>query len=134
MLGEQKKTNRGFGWITFEDAYGHKCSLQQSSAIGDREKDLDHPGSSFVWLGIDDAAPVIMKTKARALGLELPPGEVCGWMPYPVPEDVLFHTRMHLNRQQVADLVGRLNQWLATGEITDAVPMSETNEGPNNGK
>lgn len=124
MLGEQKKTYRGFDLVEFDDAYGHKCSLQQSSAIGDSDEAVDNPGSSFIWLGIDDGEPIIMKSQARAIGLELPPGEVSGWMPYPIPKEVLIHTRMHLNRQQVGELIGRLNQWLQTGAFTEVSDTS----------
>lgn len=127
MLGEQKKTNRGFDLIEFDDANGQKCSLQQSSAIGDSSEAIDNPGSSFLWLGINDGDPVIMKSHARAIGLELPPGGTSGWMPYPIPKEVLIHTRMHLNRQQVSELVGRLNQWLESGAFESAAPMAERN-------
>ena len=117
MLGEYKKTGRGFALIEFTDAYGYRCSLQQSSAIGDDDDAMDNPGSSFVWLGVDDGKPQVMKSQAKALGLTLPPGEVSGWMPYPIPEEVQISTRMHLNREQVAGLVERLQRWLETGSF-----------------
>lgn len=117
MLGEHKKTGRGFELVEFTDAYGCKCSLQQSSAIGDDDDAMDNPGSSFVWLGIDDCNPQVMKSQAQALGLPLPPGEISGWMPYPIPKEVHISTRMHLNRDQVKGLVERLQQWLATGKV-----------------
>lgn len=134
MLGEPKKTNRGFDLIKFEDAYGNECSLQQSSAVGDSDDAIDNPGSSFIWLGIDDSKPSVMKSQARAMGLELPPGEVSGWMPYQIPKEVLIHTRMHLNRQQVEELVCQLNQWLQTGKFTEAAAtLSDTSKGESNG-
>lgn len=117
MLGELKKTGRGFDLVEFTDAYGYECSLQQSSAVGDDDDAMDNPGSSFVWLGVDDGKPQVMKSQAKALGLTLPPGEVSGWMPYPIPEEVQISTRMHLSREQVKGLVERLQQWLATGEF-----------------
>lgn len=117
MLGEYKKTGRGFALVEFTDAYGYECSLQQSSAIGDDDDAMDRPGASFVWLGVDDGKPQVMKSQAKALGLTLPPGEVSGWMPYPIPEEVQISTRMHLSREQVKGLVERLQQWLATGEF-----------------
>ena len=115
MLGEDDKTGRGFALVNFKDAYGYECSLQQSSAIGDSDEAMDNPGSSFVWLGVDDGKPQVMKSKAKSLGLPLPPGEVSGWMPYPLPEEVQISTRMHLNREQVEGLVERLQRWLETG-------------------
>lgn len=124
MLGEDTITSRGFKAVEFVDAYGHACSLQQSSAIGDYDDAIYNPGSSFVWLGVDDCKPQVLKSRAKALGLTLPPGEVSGWMPYPLPEDVLISTWMHLNREQVSGLVERLQQWLKTGEFES--PVSST--------
>ena len=115
MLGEDDRTGRGFAVVKFEDAYGYECSLQQSSAIGDSDEAMDNPGSSFVWLGVDDGKPEVMKSQARSLGLTLPPGEVSGWMPYPIPNEVQIYTRMHLSREQVKGLVKRLQRWLETG-------------------
>jgi hypothetical protein len=110
MLGDYSTTGRGFAIVQFTDAYGDKCSLQQSSAIGD-----DDPG--FIWLGVDDGHPQVLKSQATALGLELPTGEVSGWMPYPIPEEVVISTRMHLSRDQVAGLVDRLQAWIKTGDF-----------------
>lgn len=115
MLGEDKETGRGFKYVEFVDAYGYECSLQQSSAIGDTDEAMENPGSSFIWLGVDDGKPQVMKSQAKALGLELPPGEVSGWMPYPIPDEVQISTRMHLSRDQVEGLVERLQRWLETG-------------------
>ena len=44
-------TSRGFQCITFVDANGELCSIQQSSAIGDTPDAADRPGSSMLWLG-----------------------------------------------------------------------------------
>lgn len=120
MLGEDTKTGRGFRMVEFTDANGHECTLQQSSAIGDTDEGWNNPGSSFVWLGVDDAQPQVMKSQAESLGLTLPPGEVSGWMPYPIPDEVLLSTRMHLNREQVEGLIQRLQSWLDTGEFDAA--------------
>ena len=45
------RTDRGFEVIDFVDRNQQKCSLQQSSAIGDYDDAFDRPGSSAVWLG-----------------------------------------------------------------------------------
>lgn len=121
MLGENARTGRGFALVKFQDANGLKCSLQQSSAIRGGDEAWENPGSSLIWLGIDDCQPQVMKSTAKELGLELPPGEVSGWMPYPIPEEVLLSTRMHLDREQVEGLIARLQQWLDTGAF-EAVP------------
>jgi hypothetical protein len=120
MLGEYKKTERGFGAIEFSDAYGTDCSVQQSSAIGDYEDSFDNPGTSFLWIGINEPKPVVMKADAEKLGIELTPGPVAGWMPYPIPGEVVIPTRMHLNREQVEGLIEILERWLETGSVEPA--------------
>jgi hypothetical protein len=118
-LGVAAKTGRGFPMVEFTDRYDAKCTLMCSSVVGDYPESLERPGSSAVWLGVDDADPKILKTKARELGMELPPGEVSGWMPYPIPKDVLLSTSMHLDREMVAGLIVRLQEWLDTFEFKD---------------
>jgi hypothetical protein len=110
-----EETGRGFEIINFDDRYGVACSLQQSSLSGD---DDEPPGHTAIWLGPNDADPKIMKSKAEELGVPLPSGEVSGWMPYPIPEQVLLTTRMHLDRQLVVQLVHRLQTWLETGSFS----------------
>jgi len=63
-LGELKQTPRGFELIEFEDANGESCSLQQSSAIDDRDAAMGNPGTSFLWLGLDDSR--MNSTRAKA--------------------------------------------------------------------
>lgn len=104
-LGEVQKTGRGFPIIKFADRYGTPCSLQMSS-LAEYEK----PGTSAVWLGTDDAQPKVMASKAASLGVKT--DETTGWVPFPIPEDVLLSTRMHLDRKQVAALIHHLQRWL----------------------
>lgn len=99
------KTQRGFEIIEFEDTYGAKCSLQMSSSAMERK----------VWFGVNDADPKIMVSKAKEHGLE-PQGN-SGWMKYPIPEDVLLNTRMHLNREQVKELLPYLKRFVETGSL-----------------
>jgi hypothetical protein len=115
--GEMQKTSRGFEIVKFSDAYNAECEIQQSSGVGDYPDAFEKPGSSFLWIGTADAEPKIMKSQAIELGVPLPPGEVSGWMPYPIPSEVLLNTRMHLNREQVGWLVKCLNHWLQTGSL-----------------
>lgn len=61
---EVRLTHRGFQLLEFRDAYGVKCSLQQSSAIGSSAAFEQKPGSSYIWLGIDSPQPRIMKSIA----------------------------------------------------------------------
>jgi hypothetical protein len=117
-LGKNDKTGRGFEIVEFEDRYGLACSLQQSSAIGDYEDSLSRPGSSCVWLGVEPVTPRILKSDAENLGMDVE-GEVSGWMDYPLPEQVQLPGRMHLDRDQVAGLIERLQTWLNTGSFGD---------------
>ncbi len=82
-------TDRGFERVDFIDSYGQECSLQASSAIGEYPDSWDRPGTSFVWLGATDKGPHL---------------------------DEL--SRMHLNREQVAELVVHLQAWLGVGRLT----------------
>ena len=98
-LPHAETTNRGFGIVRFTDANGVQCSVQESSAIGDSEWAWDNPGSSYLWVGTDDADPKYLR-----------PG--CGWVPYEIPKEVLLNTRMHLDREGVQRLIGLLQCWL----------------------
>lgn len=102
---KDSKTERGFDIIEFNDTYGAKCSLQMSSSAMEDK----------IWFGIDDADPKIMVSKAKEHGLE-PQGD-SGWMKYPVPEDVLFNTRMHLNRELVKEILPHLVSFVLSGKI-----------------
>lgn len=104
-LGKVERTDRGFEFVNFTDHYEKACSLQASSlAI------LEKPGTSAVWLGLDDAEPKVMAAHAAAVGVMT--NETAGWVPYPIPVKVSLSTRMHLNREQVAALIDHLQAWL----------------------
>ena len=96
---EFKKTGRGFALYEFKDSYDKSCSLQESSSA-EEEK---------IWFGINDAEPKIMASKTFQGGT--------GWVPYPIPEDVLLNTRMHLTRDQVRELLPILINFVETGDI-----------------
>jgi len=83
------RTGRGFRMWSFKDAYGAACSITKSSLATD----------DAIWLGIDDANPQVLASQASRLGVQTT--ETTGWVPYPVPEDVLLNTHMHLTRKQV---------------------------------
>jgi len=110
------KTARGF-WISkFKDFNGETCSIQCSSAIDiESEGSMENPGSSLLWLGPDDANPLILASQAKQFGINT--NETTGWVKFPVPDDVLMTTRMHLNRPQVKKLIDVLSNWLETGEL-----------------
>lgn len=101
------KTHREFNITEFKDVNGYKCSLQKSSRAME----------DYVWLGVNNHNAQIMASKAKEHGIKT--NENTGWVDYPIPEDVLMTTRMHLNREQVADLLPYLQRFVETGELTD---------------
>jgi hypothetical protein len=96
---KESKTQRGFHFIEFEDFYGAKCNIQKSSLATE----------DAIWFGIHDADPKIMASKTKEGGIR--------WVSYPIPNDVLLTTRMHLSREQVNKLLPILQKFVDTGEI-----------------
>lgn len=88
-------TPRGFARIDFTDQYGVACSLQKSSLATE----------DAIWFGCNDADP-----------RQLIPGQ--GWLPVPMPAEYNANTRMHLTREQVGELIGYLQRFVETGDIT----------------
>lgn len=99
------KTARGFAFGEFTDLYGHECSIQKSSLATD----------DALWIGINDAAPKVMACEAHRCGVAT--DEKCGWVDYPIPNEVLLHTRMHLSREQATELIPVLQHFVDTGEL-----------------
>ena len=105
MKFEKTKTNRGFALNYFNDDYGEKCSLQESSSV-----------EPHIWLGIDEPRPMIMCSDARKL--ELPYAKnACGWQEYKIPKEVLIHTRMHLTKRQSFRLAMKLLKFALFGKV-----------------
>lgn len=102
---KQVKTKRGFSHISFLDSYGVKCSIQKSSNIS----------VDSIWIGVDNAEPKLLASDARKFGIKT--RQEFGWVSYPIPEDVLLTTRMHLTREQVAELLPILQKFVETGGI-----------------
>lgn len=76
---------------------------------------LQPPGSAFLRLGIDGAPARILCSDAESLGVEKKSDS--GWQEYPLPEEVLLTSRMHLSRDDVAHLVNILQHWLENGHL-----------------
>lgn len=100
-----KKNKRGFPYAEFTDKYGNTCSIQKSSIATE----------DCIWLGVDDAKPMIMASLANGYGIKTK--ETTGWVPYPIPEVVSLSTRMHLTQKQVRKLLPLLQNFVDTGEI-----------------
>lgn len=107
---EFRRTDRGFGRWEFTDRYDAECSLQKSSLASE----------DAIWLGVNDTNPIIMASDALKLGRpDLTGGQTKGWVDWLVPKEVQMTTRMHLTREQVADLLPILQHFVETGEIPD---------------
>ena len=106
-LFQSKFDVRGFQGIRFEDQYSTECSIQESSSAM----------CNAIWLGVSQAKPTIMAINAKKLGI--PTDETTGWVDYPIPEDVLISTRMHLTRDQVRQLLPVLQHFVDHGELPE---------------
>ena len=119
-FGVESETDLGRSRVEFLDADEKGCVLQESSRAVCKNDDgtVDSP-LGWLWLGIVDDAPKILKIDAFQRGIPVPPGPLTGWMPYPgIPPEVSFSTQMHLDETQVRGLIDRLTLWLETGSIS----------------
>ncbi|KXS55115.1 MAG: Uncharacterized protein AWU57_461 [Marinobacter sp. T13-3] len=95
------------------DSHGQAYSIQESSTASEE----------CLWLGLDDADPVIEAPLARQLGI--PTSKTVGMVPYPIPKDVILSTRMHLTQTQVKELLPTLQHFATTGRLP-AAPDTKT--------
>lgn len=109
-LGSVDTTARGFEIIRFADGYEHPCSLQASSLAV-----YEKPGTSAIWIGTEDAKPLVMWKDAAAVGVKT--DAMSGWVPFPIPLEVQLSTRAHMTREQVIALIGHLQRWLKNGSF-----------------
>lgn len=114
---EASKTGRGFAIVKFKDRYSTNCSLQKSSLASD----------DAVWLGVHLPEPQIMARDAVLLGLPTH-GQTAGWVPYEIPPQVMIPTRMHLTREQVAELIPLLQHFADTGELPTLTEPEPTHD------
>lgn len=105
-------TGRGFAIGEFDDLYGAKCSIQESSLA-------DKPA---IWLGVHYPEVKVMSIDAK----DLPPpvivpdegsGEDYGWSNYILPDKVRVFSRMHLDIDMAKELVKQLQYFIETGEL-----------------
>lgn len=101
------KTQRGFAIAKFTDIYDVECSIQKSSLATD----------DAIWIGVDDASPRIMASQAKRFGIDT--NEECGYVSFPIPDEVSLTTRMHLNREAVEKLLPILTRFVETGELSE---------------
>lgn len=107
MTLKRENTARGFGLLKSIDLYGAAYNVQESSLASERA----------IWLGIDDPNPLVMAVDARQLGVET--DQTAGWVAYPLPGQVQLTTRMHLNQQMAAELIGVLQHFVDAGVLPE---------------
>lgn len=115
------KTIRGFELQYFNDNYGVRCSIQDSSAC-----------EPHIWLGIaDNSLKIMAKDKAELLesvkNLSKDHSETgeCGWCTVKLPRDALIENRMHLNRKQAKELAKKLNYFAKHGYLKKEKTLAE---------
>ena len=116
-------TNRGFVIREFEDLYGAKCSIQESSLA-------EKPA---LWLGVHEPEITVLSLDAK----NLPPpkivsdegsGEDYGWSKYILPEKVCVVSRMHIDIDMAKDLVEILSYFIENGSLPqDGISSKEDN-------
>lgn len=100
------KNARGFEIQHFLDDYGLDCSIQESSSV-----------EPHVWLGVHNPPHKVMWDSAGKYGIEI--GEKEGWYDYPIPEEVLVESRMHLSRKQAKALAKKLRYFAKHGVLKE---------------
>jgi hypothetical protein len=100
----RRTTDRGFDIITFNDKYGHECSLQESSA-----------NEPAIWFGPNEAEPKILVKGG-------------GWQPVDFPEETMFNTRMHLTQDQVKELLPYLQHFAEHGCLNSCTPQQHEDQ------
>lgn len=98
-------TGRGFRFYEFKDLNGYSCAIQKSSIATE----------NAIWLGLESASPMILHRDATMLGIEH--NKTCGWVDYPIPEEVSLNTRMHLTQEQAMELGKMLIHFAESGEL-----------------
>ena len=97
---EMKHTDRGFAYQEFEDFNGIKCSIQKSSIATD----------DCIWFGAKDIGLKHFKAYEGWKDVELV---------QTISEHHVANNRMHLSREQVAELLPVLQRFVETGEIDE---------------
>ena len=93
---KEEKTHRGFSLSNFEDSYGNKCSLQQSSNI-----------DPHIWLGVDNPDIFIHDKDNHGRYVKVDTNT----------NHFSCSSRMHLTQEQVKELLPILEKFVNTGEI-----------------
>ena len=88
---------RGFEGGKFTDLYGEKCSIQESSLATD----------AAIWLGIANPKLTVFENEQKGK-----------YLVTEMPKNFSVSSRMHLNREQVAELLPILQKFVETGHLS----------------
>ena len=91
-----EENQRGFLNGKFKDNYNNECSIQKSSSAME----------DCIWLGIDKPKLVVFEDDSMDKYIETT-----------VPKNWMINSRMHLTRDQVAELLPHLQRFVETGEL-----------------
>lgn len=114
MKNKTHLTDRGFIVGEFDDIYGAKCSIQESSLA-------DKPA---LWLGVDKPRIKLLSADAKkklSLPIVVPDegsGEDYGWSDYILPEKVFAATRMHIDIDTARELIKLLTCFVENGGLS----------------
>jgi len=81
-----------------------------------------------IWFGPNEAYPKVLASQYPHLDHQEPPYKGTGWVPYPIPEDVLLNTQMHLTQDQVKALLPILQYFAEHGDLPDDVSYRRPEE------
>ncbi len=91
-----KENQRGFLNGQFKDNYNNECSIQKSSSAME----------DCIWLGINKPKLVVFADDSMGKYIETT-----------VPKNWMINSRMHLSREQVAELLPHLQRFVESGEL-----------------
>lgn len=110
MSNEEKiliqPTNRGFQKGKFTDAYGHACSIQESSLCADEIE------GSFIWFGVENFDGNFEYMRRDGRGWQK--GKLTDMYP---DADIIVPDRMHLSQTQVKKLLPLLQHFAEHGVL-----------------
>lgn len=98
--------NGMFPHARFKDQKNNDCTIMISTLADDR----------CIWLGIVEVNPKIRAIHAEKNGIITE--QKVGWVDFPIPDEVLLSSKMHLNMEQVKELLPLLQKFAETGEIS----------------
>lgn len=92
-----ERNQRGFENGKFKDSYDNECSIQKSSLATE----------DCIWLGIDKPKLTVFENENMGKYIETV-----------LPKTWMVHSKMHLSREQVAELLPMLQKFVDTGELS----------------